>query len=262
MKLSTFLFMFLLFVSTITTAQDGKALFDTKCKSCHNIGGGKLVGPDLKGINAKHSQEWLINFTKNSTALIASGDKAAKAIFDEFGKMPMMAFDMPDADITAIFTHVKSLSSANTTEKKKNIIAPPPAPTGNAENGAKLFDGSVSFNTGGAACNACHSAGAFPGGTLAKDLTKSGAAVGAIMNSLPFPAMKAAYQDKKLSNTEIADLTAFLKKAAVDKEEPMPCLGFPIGGAILFILFMIAITIIWRKRKKETVNKAIYDRQK
>jgi len=261
MKLSTFILVFLLFTTSVVTAQDGKALFESKCKACHSIGEGKGVGPDLKGVTAKHSAEWLVSFTKNSTELIASGDKEANAIFEEFGKMPMMGFDLPDADINAIFAHVKSLSSseAKGTDKKK---AMPPAPKGNAENGEKLFNGSVSFETKGAACNACHSAGAFPGGTMAKDLTNSASAVGAIMNSLPFPAMKVAYEDHKLTEKEIADLTAFLTKTGVEKAEPMPCLGFPIGGVVFFILFMVAITIIWRKRKKESVNKDIYDRQK
>ena len=31
------------------TADQGQQIFQLKCTSCHTIGGGKLVGPDLQG---------------------------------------------------------------------------------------------------------------------------------------------------------------------------------------------------------------------
>ena len=42
------------------TAQDaaqGQAIFVQKCASCHTIGGGKLVGPDLKGVTATRPRD-------------------------------------------------------------------------------------------------------------------------------------------------------------------------------------------------------------
>jgi cytochrome c2 len=32
------------------TADEGKAIFEEKCASCHTIGGGATVGPDLEGV--------------------------------------------------------------------------------------------------------------------------------------------------------------------------------------------------------------------
>src|SRR5581483_9767391 len=40
--------------------EQGKAFFAAKgCIGCHKVGGGKLVGPDLKGVTARRSQEWI-----------------------------------------------------------------------------------------------------------------------------------------------------------------------------------------------------------
>ncbi|MBI4607901.1 MAG: cytochrome c [Candidatus Rokubacteria bacterium] len=37
---------------------EGQAIFQEKCVSCHTIGGGRLVGPDLQGVTARRDREW------------------------------------------------------------------------------------------------------------------------------------------------------------------------------------------------------------
>src|SRR4051812_24436604 len=38
----------------------GKQFFAAKgCIGCHKVGGGKLVGPDLKGVTARRDQVWI-----------------------------------------------------------------------------------------------------------------------------------------------------------------------------------------------------------
>lgn len=36
--------------------------FNTTCFACHTIGGDRLVGPDLAGIQDKRTHEWLVKF--------------------------------------------------------------------------------------------------------------------------------------------------------------------------------------------------------
>ena len=59
------------------------------CKACHTIGGGKLVGPDLKGITERRDEVWLIKFIQNSQQLIDAGDPVAIQVFEENSKIPM-----------------------------------------------------------------------------------------------------------------------------------------------------------------------------
>ena len=72
-----------------TQAGPGENNFKTACSSCHTIGGGKLVGPDLAGVSERRSEEWLIKFIKSSQSLIKSGDAEAIAVFKKFFKIPM-----------------------------------------------------------------------------------------------------------------------------------------------------------------------------
>jgi mono/diheme cytochrome c family protein len=257
MKLQFSVITIFLFISYFTYAEDGKNLFDTNCKMCHSIGGGKIVGPDLKGISEKRSSEWFVKFAKDSKSLIDSGDEQAIAIFEEYLSMPMPPSPLNENEIASIYKYIVSTSKPAETTKAK----PEPIIKGDAAKGEQLFYGSIRFAYGGVACVACHTTGNLPGGTLAKSLTHSAAIVKPMMDALPFPAMRVSYKNNKLIKSEISDLTAYIEQTSKEIEEPQLCLGPPIGGFLGFIIFMVFLGFYWKKRKKESVNKNIYDRQ-
>lgn len=93
------------------SAQDvkaGAAIFKQKCTSCHAIDK-KVVGPALKGINERHDEAWLIKWTKNAPAMIASGDPAAKKLYEENKPAMMTAFsELSDDDVKSIYAYIKA----------------------------------------------------------------------------------------------------------------------------------------------------------
>ena len=91
----------------------GKDLFKANCAACHKLDG-KLVGPPLGGVTEKRSAEWLHKWIKNSQALIASGDKDAIAIFEEYNKVPMAAYEtlLSDEDINSVLAYVADPTKA------------------------------------------------------------------------------------------------------------------------------------------------------
>lgn len=99
---------------TVAKAQDaaaGAAIFKQKCTSCHAIDK-QVVGPALKGVNDRHDEAWLIKWTKNAPAMIASGDPAAKKLFDQFKPAMMTAFnELSDDDVKNIFAYIKAEES-------------------------------------------------------------------------------------------------------------------------------------------------------
>ncbi|MCC7301297.1 MAG: c-type cytochrome [Bacteroidia bacterium] len=272
----------LAFTATPVHAQDGAALFKANCTACHKDGGGgRLVGPDLAGVTTKRTEEWLLKWTKSSTAFIASGDADAKAIFDEFNQITMQDFpNLSDADLKAIYAYVATWGAS----------APTPTPgadTANAapladvtttatpeqiELGRKLFEGSIRFMEGGASCISCHNINhkdVIPGGLLAKDLTNAFSRLGGtaglqgILGAPPFPAMTSAYLNKPLNSIEINALMAFLshvdKDVANQEQKTGDILRF--GGCAAAIGLLVLIFGIWFIRKKDTVKKEIYNRQ-
>lgn len=114
-------------------AAAGEALFKANCSSCHALNK-RVLGPALAGVNAKYSNEWLHKWIKNSTALVASGDKQAVAIYEEYNKVVMPSFpQFSDADIDNILAYVQVEG-----DKKPEVAA------GAAVGGAEAADTGVS----------------------------------------------------------------------------------------------------------------------
>lgn len=147
LKLS-FLYVASLFAHTTAYAQSGKDLFKTNCSACHTVGTNKLIGPGLEGINTKRSKEWLNKWVKNSAELIASGDADAKAIFEEFNKIPMPAQALSDEQINEIFDYVAN-PNTEAAVAKEDV----PKAEGVSE---EVLLGEKLFKTN---CAACHTIG-------------------------------------------------------------------------------------------------------
>lgn len=119
----------LLFFSS-SFAEEGEKLFKGNCGVCHSIGKGKLVGPDLKGVNERHEQAWLLKWVKSSQTMIKSGDKAAVQLYKDNAGLVMQDFQLSDEEIKSILSFI--------TEKEK-ILASAPPPTDNiASPGSKV----------------------------------------------------------------------------------------------------------------------------
>ena len=87
---------------------DGAQIFKTNCISCHTIGGGRLIGPDLEGITKKRKEDWLKKWINSSSDLIASGDADAIAIFEEYNKVAMTSFYFEDEDMDALLAYLEN----------------------------------------------------------------------------------------------------------------------------------------------------------
>lgn len=96
-------------------AQDaavGEQLFKQNCTSCHMVDK-KLVGPALRGVSERREEDWLIKWIRNSPELIASGDKDAVAIFEEYNQSAMNTFpQFSDDDIKNILNYIETAPAA------------------------------------------------------------------------------------------------------------------------------------------------------
>ncbi len=128
-RLAVLLFLFFtLFLSSFSVAwgqtPEAEKNF-AECKACHTIGGGRLVGPDLKGVTEKHSEAWLVKFIQNSQKMVKSGDKEAVKIFNQYSKIPMPSHNLTDAQVKDILLYIKNGGKlpASATAKKAPVKA-------------------------------------------------------------------------------------------------------------------------------------------
>jgi mono/diheme cytochrome c family protein len=116
-------FLFFQFDSYAQDTEKGKKLFKANCAACHNVGARKVVGPGLQGVNEKHDREWLGKWIKNSSALIATGDAAAVAIYNEYNKSVMPPQAVNDEEIDAILAYIANPGTEVTAGATTNTTA-------------------------------------------------------------------------------------------------------------------------------------------
>lgn len=243
-------------VSTpVEAASTGEGIFQQKCASCHTVGGGVKVGPDLKGVNDRREKEWLLSYVREAANVKAKKDPIAVELAKNW-KIAMPNTGISKEEATAVITYLENQTGATAT--------PTPTPTpilieGDAVMGRNLYVGAVTFKNGGGACIACHNAsgtGTFGGGILGPDLsntysTYGQAGLSGILSTspLPFPTMKPIYDSQPITPEEAAHLTAYFA-ANVSQQSPKggnQFILFGFGGSLV----LLALSgVLWRKRLK------------
>ena len=248
----------------------GEEKFNKICLACHTVGGGRRVGPDLKGLHERRTEEWLLKFIPSPQKMITAGDPVAVALQKEY---PLV---MPDPacstdDIKEILAYVRVAGGGG--------VAPaaPKAPervatAADIRRGQDLFQGHVRLSNGGPTCNSCHHVkndAVIGGGVLARELTavfgRMGApGIHAILGKPPFPVMDEAYRDHALTDDEVFALVSFLQDADKQQAFQQPRdYGFKLvySGGAGFVVLMGLFGLFGRRRKKLSVNQTIFDRQ-
>jgi mono/diheme cytochrome c family protein len=88
----------------------GKTLWQNRgCAGCHGIGK-KNAGPDLQGVTARLSKEWLHRWLKDTEGMLAS-DSTAQAMLEEWKGMRMPGQKLSDQEIDAILAFVDAESA-------------------------------------------------------------------------------------------------------------------------------------------------------
>lgn len=246
-------------------AVDGAALFQAKCSACHTIGSGRLVGPDLAGVGDRRPHDWIAAMIRSPQAMIAKGDPVAKKLLAEF-QVPMPDQGLSEPEVQALVAFLTGSSKG-----AQPVAKPAGAPPGDPARGLALFVGRQRLQNGGPPCASCHAvevSGVSVRGALARDLTGAATRLGSggiagVLSGMPFPAMRTAYGRRPLTDEEQRDLAAFLAKAANAEKSSAGAgaLALTTGGVAVAGLLLLAAPAAWSTRRRDTVNRSIFERQ-
>lgn len=245
----------------LQSAEEGQQLFQKfGCIACHTIGGGKLVGPDLKDVTTRQDHDWLVAFIKDPGKMIADQDPIAVALLKEYNNVMMPTLGLQPAQIESILAYLASASSGGTAPSQPAAqVAVTP---GDAARGESLFLGTSSQANAGPACTTCHTVqnvNILVGGSLGPDLTHvlgrygGEAGLASSLAGLPFPTMQGIFMPAGLSPQDQADLLAFFIQA---DQTPLPqavqpltwvFFGIGVAGALLFFILML---INWPRQRR------------
>lgn len=243
-----------------TVSEEAVRFFDQNCQSCHTIGGGRLVGPDLKGVLTRRDRDWLSRFIPDPKAVIDGGDAYGQQILLDARGVYMPVLPGLNKDLVSKLLDLIEVESA--LEKSRfagTQISDRPLTPQDVIAGEALFRGERPFKAGAPACISCHTtAGSvgLGGGRLGPDLTEAYArlegrkALGAWLSSPPSPTMQPVFRDHRLEGDEVLVLVAYLKNQAEQ--------GARDGGSspVLFVVSSIGLTalllvlsdFVWRNR--------------
>lgn len=238
--------------------------FRANCASCHTIGGGRLVGPDLKGVLERQKREWLVRFVQGPSDVIASGDAYAQKLVAEARNVvmpPVPGMNAKRAD--ALISLIEAEGKLEKSRFATSGVSARPFTAADVETGRQLFVGEKRLAGGAAPCLSCHNAGEsglLGGGRLGPDLSDAWARLGgrkplgAWFVAPPTPTMKPQFSARPLDpETEILPLLAFLKDT--DDRHAAPD---RLGERVSFVLLacglagigLVVMDLAWRRRSR------------
>jgi len=126
----------------------GKTSYE-KCAGCHTIGGGFLVGPDLKGVISRRDRSWLIRWIQEPDKMLAEGDPIATQELKNAAIMPNFGISETEAkDILAYIESGPTVPEPTTVEKTAPVVGSSSL-AGNIANGKQAYQ----------KCAVCHTIG-------------------------------------------------------------------------------------------------------
>jgi protein SCO1/2 len=90
----------------------GAYLFQTRCAACHTIGQGDSLGPDLLGVTAARTRDWLAGMIAAPNEMLSKKDPVATALFTRYKELRMPNLRLGEVDVDALIGYLKSQDAA------------------------------------------------------------------------------------------------------------------------------------------------------
>ncbi len=230
-------------------------LFVAKCASCHSVGQGARIGPDLSGAHERRDRDWLTRMIETPSRMLPS-DAIARQLLVEYGNVKMPDLGLTGDQVSSLIDLIERCSTVPC------VLAAELVPVANATEvdvalGEALFLGYEPLLNGAAPCISCHTvrgaATIIPGGTLATDLTHTFARLGdegldAALRSPPFALMNKVFSDHPLDPIEAFALRAYLNEANRTEPPDTAALSLPLFGLLGAGLALVVLNAFWARR--------------
>ncbi|MBI3933869.1 MAG: cytochrome c [Acidobacteria bacterium] len=258
----------LVFCGVRASAQEAADFFEQNCANCHSIGGGELIGPDLKGVEERRDRRWLTEFILDPPAMIASGDPYALKLQQEYRGIVMpKAPGLDRAMAEALLGLIQNKGDQPDSPSKTVQVIDKPFTATDIAQGKAIFLGLQRLTNGGPACVSCHTVsglGGLGGGRLGPDLTKvyerlqGRTSLSAWLSAPATITMQPVYRQHPLTPEEILPLVALFESSA-NSGTQASAVGLvyffllALGGTCLGLVFF---ETAWRHRLR-TVRQAL-----
>ena len=105
----------------------GQSLFIKLCSSCHTVGRGDKIGPDLSGVTGRRDPAWLKKFIVSAEKMRQAGDPTALELFEKFNHVQMPNLGLVEVDAVDVISYIERESA-----RLKEAAAKAPTPAASA----------------------------------------------------------------------------------------------------------------------------------
>ncbi|WP_164021253.1 c-type cytochrome [Pyxidicoccus trucidator] len=242
-------------------ASHGAKLFTQRCASCHSVGEGDRVGPDLHGVLERRDEAWVTRFLQSPGAVIDAGDPVAAALLKQFNGVRMPDQALSEEERAGLYAFFRECTAKGKGSCKPSPTAKPGTDATPEEiaRGRQLFEGTEALAQGGPACFGCHDVrglGVAGGGTLGPNLTFSFARLGdrhmtPFLAKLDTPLMRELYAKAPLTEEEQYAVKAYLADVSRDGSRPRQDRDFFFLGVVGLLTALGFIGLVWGPRGKD-----------
>ncbi|MBS2021756.1 MAG: cytochrome c [Deltaproteobacteria bacterium] len=232
-------------------------LFGERCTSCHTLGEGDKVGPDLLGVTDRRALPWIGQFLRGPGKLIDSGDPTAAALFKKFNGVRMPDQNLADAEIAALLEFFAACTAKKGCHPSSGPKLGLDATPEEIALGRALFTGEAHFSKGGPACIECHSArgvSLITRGMVGGDLTFAWARLhdGPLNEAIGAAALeRAAYGANGPTDAEKFALRGYFADLARDGSRPPSRDDFVQLGFLAAVASLGAVGMVWSARVRD-----------
>ncbi|ANP47985.1 SCO family protein [Candidatus Viadribacter manganicus] len=96
----------------VADTSQGAYLFRTRCRSCHTLGEGDRLGPDLAGVTRSRPHAWLARWIREPDRVLAERDATALALLSRYRNVPMPNLGLNEAEVNQLIEYLERQDQA------------------------------------------------------------------------------------------------------------------------------------------------------
>lgn len=96
----------------------GEAVYNRYCITCHTVGEGTRIGPDLKDIHERRDADWLVRWIDDPIGM-AETDPLGQQLLEEWNDIPMSDSNLEPDEINDVLAYIRHASEQPVVKKEE-----------------------------------------------------------------------------------------------------------------------------------------------
>jgi protein SCO1 len=101
----------------------GEYLFRSRCATCHTIGKGDGIGPDLANVTRRRDRSWVGRYIIEPDKMLEERDPIAVELFAKYKNVRMPNLSLGAGDVAVLLSHIEKASVASSPSAPKSSVS-------------------------------------------------------------------------------------------------------------------------------------------